>query len=207
MKQLTLSEIKKTLKNGGISHYNHFGKQIKNQGYATRTLNTADYYKNKKSTHTILYVDKNQNIIQLYCNNWHSSNTGHHHELAMLVASERSRLKIQLSKDTKNIKKIVKNYCQKTDLNYESLIEEIENNFQNSGYCSKHLIRRGKIDNKLIESMKVARIRHEFTSYDDINKEGLNDYQVRELRRTANRLAMQDKQNTRAYRWSGCFVP
>ena len=68
------------------------------------------------------------------------------------------------------------------------------NNVQNNGYNGCRIwvaYQRGyKVQERYTDGMVRAAMRHSLTDYDEIDKKGLSEYEVRELRRSATAEAM-----------------
>lgn len=72
-------------------------------------------------------------------------------------------------------------------------LSSLRDNLTHHGYTSRNIIaaaRRGatKVNSDLAHNMRRAAVRHLLTDYDDRDKSGMDDYQVRELRRSMTPL-------------------
>ena len=88
------------------------------------------------------------------------------------------------SKEKQNTPTWIKNLQKELS---PSEIGEVMNNLTYHGWTSRNIIvaaKKGKkINEEKIEDMKRASRRHSLTDYDEVDKRGMTDYEVRELRR------------------------
>ena len=75
-------------------------------------------------------------------------------------------------------------------------ISDVLHNLETNGYTGMYIcvqVARGNTPKKeKVESMRIAALRHTFTNYDDIDKRGMDNNRILELRHAANSLATRN---------------
>ncbi len=84
--------------------------------------------------------------------------------------------------------KIILKGLKKYNIDKKLVLENLMTNGYTGAYIITQILKGNKPKDDKIESMKIAKKRHLLTSYDSINKKSMNDYEVRELRRSANHI-------------------
>ena len=83
----------------------------------------------------------------------------------------------------------LKRKIKKLGIDVDLVLENLETDGYTGVYICSQVRKGNKPNPEKIENMQIAQMRHVLTDYDDIDKRGMTDYEVRELRRRANEMA------------------
>lgn len=93
-------------------------------------------------------------------------------------------IELKFSKKSELRKKL-----EKKGYNITDILQNLSTNGYTGVYICSQVSRGNNPRPDKVENMIIAALRHADTSYDLIDKKGLSDYEVRELRRHANQIA------------------